>query len=665
MPSEDRITLLSMAVGPARPNAPNNSDRTRPSVRDPYTKIAMHRKILAYVLLLGLLPSSPVRAQEAHLAVQEPPYYIGEPVVVRITVEGLDEEPLPIVTAAPADASLKVRLQPFQPSVSSSMQIVTDAAGRRRITEATEVVYTIDHHVIASRPGKFSVGPFEIVQGKKKLETGSVDLEFNDVPASPDLRIDLRLADQPVYPDQRVPVTVELWYAGEFQDVDRLHIGSPLFDQFRFGPDPKPNRNSSMLPLDTKEGQVVLPATVRREADGDQTFTVVSAERTLIPDRAGVFELEPIAVTIRRVTRWARDRDPLEDLGFGSSLLRDVMGDRRRPAKTELLRAAGKPLQLEVKPFPSEGRPESFVGAVGDGFSLEVAADRTVVRVGDPITLQVRLRGGGNLENASLPALSADGGLDPAKFRLPEEEIAGELRDGVKQFAVTVRVQDESVAELPALAYSWFDPQTEEYHTTRSKPIALRVMPARIVSAADVVSQAAPANGEPARPAGAGSPPDAPTHSSRPSFTLTGADLSIGLDTASLLRATGRRRADWIVEISLYAVGVLLWAVALLDRRRSLVDPALAHRKRVFKEQRSRISRARGDAPQTAAQQVAAALRALVAEVPDADRAEIQRVIADCESLVYAPTGTGNAGLIDSLVARALAATDRLSGDAA
>lgn len=617
------------------------------------------------VVLSWVLLSAAGYGQEAQVAVQEPPYYIGDPVVVRITVHGLDEDPQPTVSFPAPTPDLRVQQQPFEPSVSRSMQIVTDARGRKRISQSADVVYTIDHHLIAKRPGKYSVGPFEIVQGSKTVRAESVELEFNDVPMTPDLRVKLQVSG-PVYPDQRVPVSLELWYAGDFQNVDRLHIASPLFDQFRFAPDPKPDRNSSMLPIETKDGQIVVQAEVRRKTDDGQAFTVVTAERTLIPDRAGVFDLEPISVTVRRVTRWTRERDPLGDFEFGGSMLRELMGDARKPAKTELLRAVGEPLKLEVKPFPATGRPDSFAGAVGDGFSLDVAADRTVVRVGDPITLHVKLRGAGNIENASLPLLAADGGMDPGQFRLPEGEIAGELRDGAKEFTITVRVQDESVSELPALAYSWFDPSTEEYHTTRSKPIALRVMPARIVSAADVVTQAPKPDGSSVTEAPeASSAPSGAATSSRPAFTLTGADLSIGRDAASLLRDSRAERTHTILELMLYGAGLLLVVVAIVDRRRSLVAPEVVHRKRVVKEERGRILRARGQPAQVAAQQVAAALRALLAEFPDADRREMQRIIADCESLVYAPAGTGNPGLSDPLVARGLDAADRLSGDAA
>ena len=87
----------------------------------------------------------------------------------------------------------------------------------------------------------------------------------------------------------------------------------------------------------------------------------------------------------------------------------------------------GEPVRLEVIEVPRSGRPASFAGAVGSGFSLEVSADRSVVQVGEPITLQLHLRGDGDLSSAGLPPFDAEGLFDPTRFRLPDEPPAGRI----------------------------------------------------------------------------------------------------------------------------------------------------------------------------------------------------------------------------------------------
>ena len=158
---------------------------------------------------------------------------------------------------------------------------------------------------------------------------------------------------------------------------------------------------------------------------------------------------------------------------------RDLFGGRRATRVRKWTRH-GAPVVLDVKPVPTAGRPPGFGGAVGRGFSLEVAADRSVVRVGDPITLHFELRGEG-IETATLPTLSSEGWFSGAHFRTPEGELVGELDGDVKRFSAVVRVADEGVVGIPELPFSWFDPETERFESTRSRPIALSVSEGQVV----------------------------------------------------------------------------------------------------------------------------------------------------------------------------------------
>ena len=207
------------------------------------------------------------------------------------------------------------------------------------------------------------------------------------------------------------------------------------------------HRGDSRMPIQTSQGPISLAATARSETSNGKRFTVVSAQRTLIPNRAGTFEIAPITAMIELVTQWKRRRSAFDDFGFGGSLFDEALGNNRRAAKVELFRAEGEPLTFQVKPFPIDNRPDSFSGAVGKGFSLDVAADRTVVRVGDPIRLTMNLRGDGNIEGAALPSLSADGGLDPEKFRLPEGDVAGAFDSGQNETVRCLRSRSRRISQ--------------------------------------------------------------------------------------------------------------------------------------------------------------------------------------------------------------------------
>ena len=641
---------------------------------------------LLFTLALLIAPS-PLVAQDVRVqvATQEPPYYAGEPVVVQFTVEGFDEQPEPTCEMQPEKPSPGLRGQMAGANPSVFSQIIQRNG---QLYQAKSITYRIDYLVTADQPGDYTVGPFVIKQGNKESRVESLKMTFQGVPADPNVRVRLVLPDKPIYPDQRIPVRIEWWYAGDLDDVLKLRIYSPLFDQFRFAPDPQPQRGASRLPIDTKEGSLGLAAEVREEELDGKRFTVVTATRTLIPDRVGEFPLAPISATVRKATQWARDRSPFGDLnsGFGGSLFRDLMGDRRRPASTELVRATGEPQKVVVNPFPLEGRPASFAGAVGKGFAIDVAADRTVVRVGDPISLNITLRGDGNLDNAGLPPLSADGGMSPERFRLPAGEIAGTMSEATgnsakpglsrdsgfslsKQFQVSVRVTDESAGEIPALAYSWFDPDRQTYQTTRSKPIALRVMPAQVVSAADVVSNPSRSTASSKSPASAAGSPTGGSDSTQvamaapvqPVFSLSGADLAIEPDAGVVLRDSSGRFSGGVFPMLVYAAGLLLLVAAVVDRKRRDIDPAVAATLRNVRQQRARIVHAAGLPNQRSAEEIAAAVRALVAELPDVARDQAEAVIAECESVAYALKSAGDGRLDAALVERATAVADRFS----
>ena len=65
-----------------------------------------------------------------------------------------------------------------------------------------------------------------------------------------------------------------------------------------------------------------------------------------------------------------------------------------------------------------------------------------------------------------IPELETDSGV---QIRI----VAGEIDGDTKVFNVALRVLDDSVREIPALPYAYFDPEVGEYRTALSRPIAL------------------------------------------------------------------------------------------------------------------------------------------------------------------------------------------------
>ena len=590
------------------------------------------REILCCAVIAVHLLGSQVMAQQAQLSQQEGPYYVGEPILIRVTAKDFEEDPPPQCQPGTLSAGLSVELAGVRPSVSSFTQVINGRVSTRRT-----VVYAFDFHATATKPGTYRIPPFTVSGGGHKAKTNATDLVIQTIQSDGDMRVVLGLPGGAIYPGQRVPIEIQWWYAGDVKDVRNLVIRSPLFDQFSFV-DEAFTRGDTVLPIQTKQGVLQIKANVDRRTLDGRTFIVLSAKRQLIVDKTESVQLAPITASVEKVTRWGR--------GFFG---------RREPAATAKLRAVGKPQTLTVRSLPLDQAPASFAGAVGVGFTIAVEADRTVVQVGDPIVLNVTLRGEGNLSEAGPPLLSAAGVLDSTLFRTSQGDVAGEVTEGRKRFSMTVRVLDEGASEIPSIPYTWFDPGRERFETAMSEPIALRVLPGKVVSAGDVVGTVPTQNTD--QDVGDGTRPDrdesdSPTRSTR-LLNLSGAELAIETDVDRLLVPESNRFGGYRTRAGIYLGSVAVILVGGWRRRAAEIDPERRRRRQGWKRDVRQIHEAgRLPAPE-AARQIAEALRRLAPGVHGESRAEIDGILASCDAVAFAPPSTPSQPLDPAIHQRA------------
>jgi hypothetical protein len=598
----------------------------------------------AAAFVTALLAAAAAAAQSARIEVSPAPHYAGEPIEIHISAHGFAEEPVPEVEVAQPPRGRLVAAG-VQPNVSTSIVIV---GGKMRQTK--EVTFVFSYRLRVDQPGPLTVGPFVLTQAGATATTRAVPLKLGAVPTDDRLDVTLELPDAPVYLGERVPVTIRFRLEGGLRkNLVEYALRVPLFDltdAFQFL-DPPELAGGTEVEIATEAGVLQLKGQAEEAGRGAEKDIVVTLQRIAVPLREGALEIPPTRLDVEEGVRYRRDL-------FGG----------RRATHVRKWRARDVPRRLVVKRIPSARTPASFAGAVGSGFSLAVAADRTVVQVGEPISLSFELRGEGNLETAALPPLDADGLLPASQFRVPEGALAGRLEAGAKRFTAVVRVLDPSVREIPALEYAWFDPTSEEFQTTRSRPIALSVRDAEVIGAADV--QRDTPRDEPrdsgatagARPA----PGEVPLR--RGPLRLTGADLAIERDLARLLRrdANGAQRS-WLIA-GLYAGALVVLGLAQLDRRRRAVDPALRARRRQVDAELRRIRRAAALPTREAVAELARALRRILAELPDARAPEIDEFLGECDARSYAPAGRHDgASLEPGFHRRAMALAERMAGE--
>lgn len=569
-----------------------------------------------FVFVVATLLAATSAAQEVRVQAFEPPHFVGEPVDIQLIVEGFAREPEPDVHVGSPNAA-GLELVGMSPNVRSSLSMVDGRVTRR---ESVQFVYR--YRFVAKQPGRHTIGPFRVEQGALMASAPALALQVGAVPPSGQIRLRLLLPETPIYPGQRVPLAIEWSFAAGLRErLHRYRIRSPLFDRsdaFRFL-DPPTTPSDTKLFLETASGQLSLPAEVATRKIGGTDFLVVTAKWTLIPLMPGTFEFDAASVVVDVVTGWRRD----------------LLG-RRVPQRVRKQRAADLPRTLAVREIPSEGRPASFAGAVGQGFTLEVNADRSVVQVGDPIQLTFVLRGDGNLESAGLPESAAEMGLSPQQFRVPPGDVDGVVENGAKTFSVSVRALGESVREIPPLAYAYFDPVAGDYKTTLSRPIALSVRPASLVTAQDVV-RGEPGKGlQDLRSTEPGMPASRQGGGSASVFGLTGANLSIVREPERLLGAT-RAAIGSRLLFALYVGSLALVALAIALRRRADVDPELVARRKALRRERGRIAAAARLPGSRAVETIAEALRAMVRLSTSGRPEQLDEFVAECDAVIFSP----------------------------
>lgn len=393
----------------------------------------------------------------------------------------------------------------------------------------------------------------------------------------------------------------------------------------------------------------VDPNPVGRRAvrDGEEYIEFTVIKKALFPTRSGRLEIPPLTFSLGVRSPGG---DPFQSLFFGTGQTLY----RKSPARA-----------VEVVPLPEQGRPASFGGAVGR-YRLTVSPDRQEARVNDAIVLRVRVDGEGDVRPIaplSLPPLSDFKAYDP---KVEEKSVAeGERLRGSKVWDFVLLPLAPGPQEIPALEFSYFDPDGGRYHTVRSNPIRLRV---------------ARAEAEPGPSVAAVQPREV-----RP---LRADIRHLKAAPPRLLDAPGRFASSpgFALALALPALGNLMLGAWRWRRGRLEADPVALRRRRALREARRALAgvASAGDGAAAAFyESVSRALRQYVADklgrsaagltqaeieraleaagVAAAERLRVRGCLEACDRARFTPSGARPKARLD-LVQQARAAIEVLEG---
>jgi tetratricopeptide (TPR) repeat protein len=270
----------------------------------------------------------------------------------------------------------------------------------------------------------------------------------------------------PWFVEERIPDGLE-------PELGWREILEPLISRRGSGFQMNEIRNSSVFSMFERNAVGFHPTARRvnrKGLDGEEVnYWEYVFTRTFIPKTIGRYEFGPVSIKGTFATEFSK-----------------------RKLAGEEVYAMTKGVSVNVVDVPLEGRPETFIGAIGK-FSLSSELTPTKVRVGDPMTLTLSLSGQGSLEDARPPDLCRISGIDE-NFRTYEATTETKGRDkkrAARKFIYSLRPLRTETEQFPSIPLSYFDVEQGKYVTVASEPISLQVLPAEVLSDAQIVSAGA------------------------------------------------------------------------------------------------------------------------------------------------------------------------------
>ncbi|MFT5122845.1 MAG: hypothetical protein ACI9TH_002340 [Kiritimatiellia bacterium] len=133
-----------------------------------------------------------------------------------------------------------------------------------------------------------------------------------------------------------------------------------------------------------------------------------------------------------------------------------------------------KPVSVTIKSPPEIGRPPSYQGAVGK-FSFTAEVNPLEMNEGDPITIRMVLKGKGNLDTARPPLIEDESNFKVYDVKLMEDQLTESKDAGQRIYEQVVIPRNAELTELPALVFSYFNPESGQYEKITRGPFPMTI----------------------------------------------------------------------------------------------------------------------------------------------------------------------------------------------
>lgn len=247
------------------------------------------------------------------------------------------------------------------------------------------------------------------------------------------------------YLNEPVSVIYKLYVAENTGVRNWSELDSPRYNDFW-------SQNIEVKRQNVKEGKY----------KGENYRYVVLKKTVLYPQKTGKLSIEPLTLDVSVEVPSKR---------------RDVFG-RLMMTTTNRTVTAGK-RTIDVKPLPSNGKPNDFSGAVGS-FEFNITSNKNTLKATEAFDLKLEISGKGNLKLFKLPKPNLPSALEvyePEHSEKVSTSLSG-MRGSISD-TYTIVPNAQGQYPIPTVSFSYFDLNTETYKTLTSNELVVSVTEGR------------------------------------------------------------------------------------------------------------------------------------------------------------------------------------------
>ncbi|MFH1760927.1 MAG: BatD family protein [bacterium] len=422
------------------------------------------------LILSGFFCSNVLAANpEVSVSINQNQILLGDSILLTITINGVDNPQAPEL---PKMEDFTVKFRGTRQQSFSSFTVVIQ--GKTMEQKNTGGGYGFDYELTPKKSGELTIPSFMVQTAGKSFQANPIEITvLEQTQRSEDIFVSVEADKTEVYLGEKILVTFN-WYVNK--NIQGYRVQIPWLEGLKnfIVVDPEIEENKNYQRILVNSDQQVL-ATKTREFYKGQAYTVISLQRILTPITQGHYTLEPVFVKCDVVTGYQRNSRPssLFNDFFDSGM--DDFFSLGRKAVTEPFSTRSQPLPLLVRDLPQENQPQNYQGAVGN-FEFSVEANPLILKVGEPLTLTMKVSGTGNIDQITLPKIP-----DLAAFKSYEPESKTNITQqsntliGDKVFEKVLIPKVKGEYKIPQIEFTFFNPQLKEYQTIKRGPFQIQV----------------------------------------------------------------------------------------------------------------------------------------------------------------------------------------------